>query len=521
MKRILLIFASVLSLFYTTSAQSVGIGTATPNASAQLDISSNNKGMLIPRLTTAQRDAIAAPVEGLMVYSITDSVFYVYKSRWKKMSFRLPYTDSLQTTQSLFHIVSNGSGFGIMGENRNNSVGVVGITQNILPNPSFFPIGVYGANINTGSASGSGVYGEHLGSGIAVNGFSENGTGGKFVSANGTALQTEGSSILKGKVAINDDASSAHPSAALDIKSTAQGVLFPKMTTAQKIAIANPANGLHVFDTDERSLNFYDSLYGIWNCYSDECKTEIITISSSICKLDFYNVYAKDKKANKYLVIIQPGVNITGCLPGDTAINFANMPGNAVINIRNYGTIAGAGGNGGNGRIKNGSANPCPGVLGSGGTNGRTGGSAIGTKTGVSISVINYGIVSGGGGGGGAGAFVVSTDYGGGGGGGAGSVFGNGGDPGISMTLIFTFPFGCQTTVESSPGLPGTSIIGGLGGAGSGGGGTGGIGGVRGQQGAPGSDNVFVGGAAGKAIAGGSGNMLTNVGSGQSFGIVD
>lgn len=47
-----------------------GIGTATPNSSAALEISSTTKGFLPPRMTMAQRDAIT-PVEGLIVYNAT------------------------------------------------------------------------------------------------------------------------------------------------------------------------------------------------------------------------------------------------------------------------------------------------------------------------------------------------------------------------------------------------------------------------------------------------------------------
>jgi hypothetical protein len=61
-------------------AQSVGIGTTTPNASAQLDITSTTRGLLTPRMTQVQRNAIVSPVSGLLVYQ-TDAVagFYYYK----------------------------------------------------------------------------------------------------------------------------------------------------------------------------------------------------------------------------------------------------------------------------------------------------------------------------------------------------------------------------------------------------------------------------------------------------------
>ena len=46
----------------------VGVGTTTPDAKAALDIRATDKGLLIPRLTAAQRAAIVTPPQGLMVY---------------------------------------------------------------------------------------------------------------------------------------------------------------------------------------------------------------------------------------------------------------------------------------------------------------------------------------------------------------------------------------------------------------------------------------------------------------------
>jgi uncharacterized protein (TIGR02145 family) len=51
-------------------AQNVGIGTNTPSPSAKLEISSTNSGLLPPRMTFAQRNTIASPAQGLIVYCI-------------------------------------------------------------------------------------------------------------------------------------------------------------------------------------------------------------------------------------------------------------------------------------------------------------------------------------------------------------------------------------------------------------------------------------------------------------------
>jgi len=46
----------------------VGIGTTSPDASALLDLTSTSRGFLVPRMTEAQKNAIAAPATGLMIY---------------------------------------------------------------------------------------------------------------------------------------------------------------------------------------------------------------------------------------------------------------------------------------------------------------------------------------------------------------------------------------------------------------------------------------------------------------------
>ncbi len=66
----------------------VGIGTTTPNASSLLEIKSTNKGLLIPRMTQTQRNAIASPAKGLLIYQTDNtSGFYYYSgSIWKALA---------------------------------------------------------------------------------------------------------------------------------------------------------------------------------------------------------------------------------------------------------------------------------------------------------------------------------------------------------------------------------------------------------------------------------------------------
>lgn len=65
-----------LALFLGQLQAQVGIGTAVPHSSAQLDITSTTKGLLMPRMTQAQRTAIATPAAGLLVYQTDGTAGY-------------------------------------------------------------------------------------------------------------------------------------------------------------------------------------------------------------------------------------------------------------------------------------------------------------------------------------------------------------------------------------------------------------------------------------------------------------
>jgi hypothetical protein len=79
MKKLFLSCSYLLPAVFAIS-QSIGIGTATPDSSAILDLKAIDKGMLIPRVSTTGRIAIKAPAKGLMVYDTTLNKFFYYTS---------------------------------------------------------------------------------------------------------------------------------------------------------------------------------------------------------------------------------------------------------------------------------------------------------------------------------------------------------------------------------------------------------------------------------------------------------
>jgi uncharacterized protein (TIGR02145 family) len=84
MKYLLLSFL----LFTSVVAHSqIGIGTSKPNASAKLDVSRTTKGLLPPRMTTVQRDAIIKPATGLVIFNTsTNSLETKNSTGWVALS---------------------------------------------------------------------------------------------------------------------------------------------------------------------------------------------------------------------------------------------------------------------------------------------------------------------------------------------------------------------------------------------------------------------------------------------------
>ncbi len=145
MKKLLILTSQLFILStYQLSAQNIGIGTNTPDASALLDVTSTTKGILVPRMATAQRTAIASPLKGLLVFDNNTNSFWFYNgSAWTELS------------------ASSGSGWALTGNSGTvDGVNFIGTTDDV---PLTFKIN----NVRAGrieAATSSAFFGVNAGS---------------------------------------------------------------------------------------------------------------------------------------------------------------------------------------------------------------------------------------------------------------------------------------------------------------------------------------------------------------------
>jgi hypothetical protein len=215
-----LILAGLVLAAAGARAQGVGIGTGTaaPAASAMLEVASTTKGLLIPRLTTAQRTAISSPAQGLLVYQTdgTQPGFY--------------YNTSATTTASWLWLPDKASA----GDNLGNgtATSAVKLNGNTLSNNGTGGLSITDAGQVT-----------ITGNSIVTGNSTVNGSG--TIAGNSTVT---GNGSVGGTLAVG--AATPDAKAALDVSSTSKGLLPPRLTLAQRASMGVPTVGMLIVQTD-------------------------------------------------------------------------------------------------------------------------------------------------------------------------------------------------------------------------------------------------------------------------------
>jgi len=242
----LYIFILVLYSSLVYSQVAVNTSGSPPDPSAMLDVSATNRGLLIPRISTAARDLIPSPAQGLLIYNTTANRFDYYNgSFWYQ----------LETTfiSSAAGTLSPGGGVSI-----NAAPDVLPDNSAMLDisNPArgvLFPrISTSSRDLIQSPATGLIVYNTDAN---LLNYY--NGTQWISLCSVSTGTAGAGGSQAAIGMAVNTGNLASDPSAMPDVSSNEKGVLIPRLTNQQRDLIL-PVTGLVIYNSTSNTIEFYN-----------------------------------------------------------------------------------------------------------------------------------------------------------------------------------------------------------------------------------------------------------------------
>ncbi len=290
---------------------SVGIGTVDPDQSAALDISSTEKGLLIPRMTTIQRNAIAEPATGLLIYNLdVKEVQNFDGSAWigqasPGVGFEVSNNpdevldiDILSSTSGGVNsdigqsfvptITGNLSRLDVLAYEYDTPVNITlrvyegeqysgavlatetfalsqtGVTSMQFQNPPALVAGnvyTFRMEVQAGEAARFGLEGDPYAGGVRYS----SGTAYAATDVSFRSYMSEKQSIglyVSDDYAVGIGTNTPDPSASLDMGSASGGILLPRMTSAQRDAIPYPKGGLMVYNTETNRFQGYVEAVG-------------------------------------------------------------------------------------------------------------------------------------------------------------------------------------------------------------------------------------------------------------------
>ncbi len=204
-----------------------------PDNSAMLDIRSTSKGMLVPRMTIAQRNAISLPATGLLVYC-TDSKQYHYNKGTIEAPNWIQLSSQWLSSGNNTYFSSGNVGIGI-----SDPMQALHVNGKILAE--------YGAST---------IASYRFGDGSENTGFSSS-----FVNSISFVNNGVQSANIDGSGRMIIGTGTPVSSAQLEVQSTARGFLPPRMTKTQRDAISSPATGLMIYNTTTGEVNVFNGTF--------------------------------------------------------------------------------------------------------------------------------------------------------------------------------------------------------------------------------------------------------------------
>lgn len=265
---LLFIAANVVTInFAFSQGTAINIAGAPADNSAILDIGSTSHGILIPRMSSAERDDIPLPAVGLLIYNTGTNTYNLYKSAG-------------------WHELSGAFVSGTTGTNSSGGGAAINLTGTAAFNSAMLDVSSDSRGILIPRTVPASIVSPATGL-IIFDNSTENlkyfdGSGWKTACENFITVTVGSGSLTSAGVAINNTGNPPDPSALLDVSSSSMGLLIPGLTTGERDQIM-PASGLTIYNTSTDKIEYFNGT--TWQSIATSVGAAgAITGSDSVCQ---------------------------------------------------------------------------------------------------------------------------------------------------------------------------------------------------------------------------------------------